>query len=213
LQLSRGDYRTALAIEATRERLYAEVRNGRRDLSGIPRRLDMPVIVICSDNRLVLTKRSPHVHYYPGAWSISVGESIDAKMDVDAAGQLSLRKTAIRALTEFDELNLPKEEVQAVPFKCVSLITEWPYLLVNIITVARLPVNSAFLFDHFVEGEHTRLATVPFDINTCLALVIQGEYTIPDMPTTQGRIIGTARLALLTAMFSEFGFEEVNRRI
>jgi hypothetical protein len=211
LKLCDSDYWTSLAMEEVRDELKREILGGKILLKSLPRRLNIAVVVITADLRLILCRRGgPHqTRYYADTWSL-IGETMDAKEDRNQAGEIRPENTVLRALTEYDELNLPDEVAADAEIRFLAITTNWEYLLADMIALVRLRTKDfAFVRDCWTVGEHTNLGYIPFEIASCLQLITAGHYAPAAAPQMQAPINMWSRTGILAALFSEFSYHRV----
>jgi len=213
IQIGYTDFWTCVAVESSIDRLHEDVKSGRLELFKFPRQLVCHIIVITSDQQLVLCRRTENVRYEKLAWSASFEESIDAEKDLTASCIVDPVMTVRRALGVNEEFGLPEELVESAMIKFIAIGTEWSYFSAPLIALVRLPSTEAGQVQDFFLGahdrEHTEFDTIPFTISDCLELLKRGRHIPKARPNAGSRLHNTSRLRILCAMFAEFGYGAV----
>jgi hypothetical protein len=142
----------------------------------------------------------------------SVGASIDGDIDRDAAGVPSPMSAVARCLKEHDELNLAESDLAGAKVTYLGLATEWAYMYVNLIVLVELRVVADRVLDRALPGEHKDFAVIDFTPEACLALIRRGTFNSRRFPEPNP-IVPASRVALLLALFSRFGRDEIVREI
>jgi hypothetical protein len=211
LKLCASDYWTSLALEDVRGELKRDILEGKLALKSLPRRLNIAIVIVTADLKLVLCRRAgpQQTRYYADTWSV-VGETMDAKEDRDQAGEIRPEKTVLRALTEFDELNLPHDVAEDAEIRFLAMTTNWEYLLADMIALVKLRTKDfRFVRDCWSSGEHTALGYAAFSVDQCLRLIAAGHYAPVATPQLRAPLNGWSRTAILAALFSEFSYHRV----
>jgi hypothetical protein len=215
LSLCASDYWTSLAVENARERLQQDLLDGRLVLKSLPRRLNLAVALVTADLKLVLCRRAgpQQIRYYPHTWSL-IGETMDAKEDRNQGGEIRPEKTVLRALTEFDELDLPRDVVEDAEIRFIAITTNWEYLLADLHALVKLRTKDfRFVQDCWTAGECTALDAIPFSPDSCLQLISAGHHQPSGRPQLSAPLNHWSRASILAALFSEFGYHRVMAEI
>jgi hypothetical protein len=116
-----------------------------------------------------------------------------------------------------EELGIPKRIANDVPMIFVAIGTEWPVLLVNLVAVTRFATAEAGNVSEWWNGrkdhEHTDLDFKDFTLDSGISLVIPGTHQKLGEPDTNAPLHPMARLAMLSALCNEFGYDNVVARI
>lgn len=210
-----SDYLMSLAIHDCVERLQNDIMNGELERSKFPRRLDIVVVPLTSDNKFLLGLRSDEVHYEKKHWSIP-GEQIDADRD-EHLGRVSVSSAIIRTLQEHDELALPPELSGLDLVNCIALATEWHLLLENLIVVVQLKADSVALRHHYQSigplGEHKRFDFIDFSIDRMLSVVTERAHELPGLGWTEAPVNDITRFSILAALFHRYGYYPTLQRV
>jgi TIR domain len=208
----RYDYWTTKAVIKSVARIQQDLLAGRIDLESLARRLDLVVVVVTSDRKLVLARRGEAVDNLGGFWMASIGESVDGDVDRNDAGVPDPTRTVYRCMTEADELNLTIADLDQASVTYLGLATEWAYMYVNLLVLVELRVGFERVIDRASQGEHSRFEVVDFTPDACLPFLRSGafapRYSLPPSP-----LVPASRMALLLSLFSKFGYDEVIGRI
>jgi len=178
-------YRDNVATLASeRDALIAKAISGNIEF---PHSLCMHLVVVTSDDKVLLTKRSDKVAYYPAMWSCSVEEQL-ASQDMDSDKQRAMSRWGDRFLLE--ELGLRNEVYNANNFRILSVFLETDSLNISLCAHVVLNVHSNELgqilrglprtdyeFTDWVLLSHEELLTELFD------------PTRPHHPTTAYRML------------------------
>jgi isopentenyldiphosphate isomerase len=108
----------------------------------------MHMVVVTSDNRLLLTQRSPKVEYYPGTWSASVEEQL-LREDFKNGEQATALNWGKRLLKE--ELGLEPDAYHNDNLRILSVFLESDILNISVCGYAELRINSV-TFDTIIRG-------------------------------------------------------------
>jgi transcriptional regulator with XRE-family HTH domain len=208
----RYDYWTTLAVLNRLPILHQELLDGTLRLRELARRLDLVVVVVTADERLVLARRSNQVDNAQGQWMASVGESLDPSVDTNANGVSDPLIATRRCLGEHDELNLSASDVSGSRLRILGLATEWQYLYVNLIVLVELNVEYERVKDRASEGEHTHFDSLEFSTEACLPLVKYGRHE-GTLSGQSGALVPASRVALLMSLINRFGYDEIVGRI
>jgi hypothetical protein len=206
------DYWTTLAVLASLPRLRQQILSGEIRLRSLGRRMDVLLVVVTADCKVLLARRSKHVDNAKEQWMVSVGESVDGDKDLGQGQAPDPVKTALRCLGENDELNLPRPDVDSAQIQVLGVATEWDWLYANLIMLVRLGVEFGRLEEVFSEGEHTHLEGLEFTVERCLPLVQSGTYA-PRALSRRAPLVPSSRVALLMSLMSCYGYDEVAGRI
>jgi DNA-binding winged helix-turn-helix (wHTH) protein len=213
LRIGQYDYWTTCAVRTSAESLHRDLLTGHVQLDQIARRLDWALVVVTSDDKLVLTKRSDRVDNDQGHWMASVGESVDPAKDVTTDLTVDPRLTLRRCLTEADELNLPARVVGRARTRILGLASEFNLLYVNLIGLVELPIVYDEVVDHFQRrGEHLDIAPIDFNPDSCLQVLRKGHHASDRYPV-HSPLVPVSALGLVFALIHRFGFDEVTHRI
>jgi hypothetical protein len=127
--IPRPQDRTALIDELVRGSLEARFPNG----------LCMEMVVVTRDDRVLLTKRSPKLFYYPNAWSCSLEEQM-RREDLAEGPEKVLTTWAKRALWE--ELALDEEAYDAGNLRVLSVFLQSAVLNISLCVYAPINLDS-----------------------------------------------------------------------
>jgi hypothetical protein len=212
LRVGTTDFWTSVSVEESIERIHEDIRAGKLDWRLFPRQLVCHVVVLSSDDQLMLCRRSDEVRYERLAWSASFEESIDALKDLDHQGNVNPSMTVRRALGVDEELGLPEPIVNSADVTFIALGTEWTYMSTPLIVLVRLPNTSATeIGDYFLaahDREHVDWDAVPFTVEHCIRMLSTETHAPAGRPGARDRWHGTTRFRILCAAFSKFGYPE-----
>jgi hypothetical protein len=205
------DYWTTLAVKKSVPRLQKDLLNGNLRLRDLARRMDLVLVVVTKDLKLVLARRSDNVDNEQGHWMASIGESLDPSTDL-IDGVTNPFEATRRCLHEYDELNLSMTDVANASLTALGIATEWGYLYANLIVLVELEIGFEKVKERMTDGEHTHLEGVNFNIQTCLPLVKQGFYEAKSKGLS-APIVPLSRVALLMSLMSRFKYDNVIKEI
>lgn len=181
-------YRDNVANSAERNGLLEEMIEGSLCVR-FPHSLCMHMVVMTADNKLLITRRSPKVSYYPGAWSCSVEENLAAS-DLRVRRDIRMLTWGLRQLHE--ELGLDEQAIKPAKMRLLSVFVESDCLNVSICAEATLNITAAQL-DVILQGhrrtdwEFTQWAYLEMDRG-----VVMKELTHPSRnyhPTSGYRVV------------------------
>ena len=104
-----------------------------------PHSLCMHVIVVTEDDKVLITKRSPKVIYFPGTWSCSIEEQL-APQDLQESPNRIVLKWFKRLLQE--ELGLGSETYNENNLRILSVFLESDILSISICAHVVLDISS-----------------------------------------------------------------------
>ena len=107
-----------------------------------PHSLCMHVIVVTKDDKVLITKRSPKVIYFPGTWSCSVEEQL-ALQDLQESSSRIVLRWFERLL--YEELGLSSETYSRSNLRILSVFVESDILSISLCAHAVLDINSTEL--------------------------------------------------------------------
>ena len=173
--------------------------------------MDLVLVVVTKDNKLVLARRSDNVDNDQGHWMASVGESLDPSTDL-INGVTNPFEATRRCLHEYDELNLSKKDVANARLTALGIATEWSYLYANLVVLVELEISFAKVKERMTDGEHTHLASIDFNAKACLPLVKLGRYEAKSK-NLSAPIVPLSRVALLMSLMSRFKYDNIIEKI
>src|ERR1041385_1182917 len=216
LTLGHTDYWTNVSVQECRNRLHEDILKGNRDLFTLPRGLDVPMVVMTTNDQIAFCRRADHpvVRNCPLHWDVSIGEGVNADEDIDESGQIHPLCTLKRGL--YEEMGIPNAIASEASIKFVAIATEWPLLLANLFAFVRLPIDSVELRNLWlgkVDQEHIDFDTADLNLDVCLNIVIRGTYQRANIPASKGPLHAVARLGLFAALCSHFSYQTVLERL
>jgi isopentenyldiphosphate isomerase len=114
-----------------------------------PHTLCLHAVVVTKDDKVLITKRSPKVAYFPGTWSCSVEEQLSIEDIRNGTPDTVMLKWFERLLQE--ELGLCSETYNKDNLRILSVFLESDVLNISICGHAILDINSAEL-NRIIEG-------------------------------------------------------------
>lgn len=222
LTLGTTDFKTLLAWEHATiiDRLRADIVAGSPTLRDFQRRLTVHVLVITADKKLLLLRRSrgQEVKWEKGAWSASLEESMDARLDARPDGLIDPFTAVRRSLGKSEELGLSDAQVASADIRLVALGIEWSNLAGVLCAVVRLPTTEARevrdLWDGAHDkGEHRCFDAVDFTFANCLRLLREGRHVPVGRERESDKLHRTAKIRILAALFNEEGYSVVSEKI
>jgi transcriptional regulator with XRE-family HTH domain len=182
-----------------------------RYLPGVYPALPMPVslqgVVLTSDQQVILMRRSEAVAFYPGCWSVSFEETMNAPgLDPrgrERSGDSDFFACARRGIRE--EFGLGPEAIEEI--RILSLNLEYWLLAVAVVAVIRLrvpadEVRRRWLLQAADRDEAAQLSTFTLTLGAALQELGSGRRWHP-----------TARMRLLQMLFHVYGVDEVQRAL
>ena len=112
-----------------------------------PHSFCLHLLVVTSDNHLLLTHRSPKVDYWPNTWSASIEEQLDEK---DLGARDPIESWISRALAE--ELNVEGRATNLSSLRVFSVLLEADIPNIGIDAIAELKIDRATL-DEILNGK------------------------------------------------------------
>jgi hypothetical protein len=174
--------------------------------------MDLVVVVVTVDNKLVLARRSENVDNAQGHWMVSIGESLDPSTDLDKNRVPNPFIATRRCLEEYDELNLSSTDVNGAQLTALGIATEWKYLYANLIVLVQLDVEFGRVKERVTDGEHTHVEGIDFIPEKCLPLIKYGKY-VSKSSKLSAPIVPASRVALLMSLMSYYGYDEIVSQI
>jgi pyrimidine deaminase RibD-like protein len=128
-------YRDQVATDAfEKDRLIEDFLSGSLDC-GFAHGFNLQLVVATSDDRVLLTKRSPKVAFFPNSWSCSLEETLSAS-DVAQGPEATVRTWFARALEE--ELGVSGAAYHVDNLRVLSVFLESDFLNLNLCGYATL---------------------------------------------------------------------------
>lgn len=125
----------AKSQEDRRAAIHNAVVNNKIDFAHT---LSMHIVVVTKDEKVLLTKRSQKVSYYPGAWSCSIEEQV-AEEDIRETSERSFIHWARRAL--YEELGVTDDLYISDNIRVASVFLEADILNIAVCTIIRLDIE------------------------------------------------------------------------
>lgn len=159
--------------------------------AGFPNAFCLHTVVVTSDSKILLTKRSPKVVYYPGTWSGSVEEQMSSE-DVQQGAKSAARHWGCRLIRE--ELGLGDDAFRKDDFRILSVFLESDILNVSLCAYVELLLDADKLDTHLrhaprTDYEFTEWTFIDLDKKTLLSELF--HPTRYYMPTTGYRLLHT----------------------
>lgn len=133
-------YRDNVAtIAAERNPLIEELVRGSLAIQ-CPHAFCMHMVVATKDNKMLLTRRSPKVAYYPGTWSCSVEEQL-ARKDLNDDANAIVSNWGRRLLLE--ELGIEPSMYRAADLRVLSVFLESDCLNISLCACTRVSLDSS----------------------------------------------------------------------
>lgn len=205
------DYMTSLAVLKSIPKLHKELLSGKLSLRKLARRMDLVIVVVTEDNKLVLARRSDIVDNDNGLWMASIGESLDPSTDLINGVPNPLAATR-RCLHEHDELNMLEADIAKARLTVLGIATEWQYLYANLVVLVELDIDFGKVRERATDGEHTHIESVNFTAQACLPIIELGMYE-STTPGLSAPIVPVSRVALLMSLISRFKYDYVINKI
>ncbi len=190
-------YRDNIATNSTEKtKLIDDLVQGSLE-AQFPHSLCMHMIILTSDNRLLLIKRSQKVSYAPGTWSVSIEEQL-AREDFKDGPENVATNWACRLMAE--ELGLDQASYRVDDLRLLSIFLEADILNISICVYTELQIEANKLALKLQAGvrpdyEHTEFNFLDADGKTILKEILA--------PTKQYH--PTAGLRLLYALLKKYG--------
>lgn len=174
------------------------------DTCLIPAPVNVQGIIVTSDRQIILMQRSRSVAVYPGLWSASFEETMNApgvtrKDRPSHSDDGDLFACAIRGVDE--EFAIPADAIESI--KILSLDVEYLVLAVGAIAVIKINLTADEVKRHWMtmardSDEASKFATLSTDLNAVVAKLFSGTVWHP-----------TARMRLIQFLFHTYGVDEV----
>jgi transcriptional regulator with XRE-family HTH domain len=110
--------------------------------ADFPHTLHLQMIVATSDDKILLTERSPKLTYYPGVWSCTVEENLMEK-DFEDGPRCTLLKLTRRLFHE--ELSLDESAYSTDALRLLSVLLESDVLNIGLCGYTKLRIDSKTL--------------------------------------------------------------------
>jgi hypothetical protein len=160
-------------------------------------------VLLTRDKQIILMQRSQSVAFYPGHWSASFEETMNAPgpdpHGVQRAGDSDFFACALRGLEE--EFGLPVDVVEDL--KVLSLNLEYLLLAVGVVSLIKVDleaeaIRTSWLLKAADRNEASTLATVPMDLPTVVKALFGRTLWHP-----------TSRMRLIQTLFHFYGIDQV----
>jgi pyrimidine deaminase RibD-like protein/isopentenyldiphosphate isomerase len=190
-------YRDNVAVlHAERSALIEELVHGTLG-AGFPHAFCMHMVVVTSDTKLLLTRRSPKVAYYPGTWSASVEEQLAAS-DLEAGDEPIVLTWGRRLLLE--ELGLEQASYHTDNLRILSVFVESDILNTSLCAYAELNIDSKTL-DAMIRT-HPR---TDYEFTECRYLPLERKEILSELFRPPHSPHPTTGYRLLRTFFKNFG--------
>jgi transcriptional regulator with XRE-family HTH domain len=171
--------------------------------SLIPAPVSIQCIVLTQDQQIILMQRSHAVAFYPGHWSASFEETMNAPVDSNEKrpqqGDTNFLAGALRGLEE--EFAISVSDVVRV--KVLSLNIEYLTLSSDVITLIELDITAEEMKQNWLlrakhREEASKFALLPADLNAIIDKLFTRTLWHP-----------TSRMRLIQFLFYQYGIDEV----
>ncbi len=179
-----------------------------KGVSQLPAPISLHCIVVTRDKQIITMQRSSWVGFYPGRWSVSCEEMMNApdhEQDEDPtrAADTDFFATARRCL--FTELGIPAEAIEQI--RLLSLNIE--YLTLSATVIALVSVGMAaeevevnWMLRAWHRDEAANFATLSTDLHVVIEALLSKMAWHP-----------TARMRMLQFLFACYGIDAVERAL
>lgn len=174
-----------------------------------PHILCMHMVVVTSDNQVLLTKRSPKVEeaFHPNTWSCSIEEQL-ARKDLSQGPTMVLQQWARRML--FEELGLDTEAYRPDNIRVLSVFLESDIMGVSLCVFTELGIESNKL-DTLLRGLHR----TDYEFTEWSFLEFSPSVLFKEMLHPQpGRVYhSSSGYRMLMALLHRFGVRELTKTL
>lgn len=177
-------------------------------VSRIPAPVSLQCILVTQDRQIVLMQRSLSVAFYPGHWSASFEETMDApsltpKGNTSRTGDGDFFACALRGLEE--EFGISAEAITSI--KVLSLNIEYLVLSAGVVAVIEVnltaeEVKSSWLLKAPDKDEASKFATISSELPAVVEKLFTKTLWHP-----------TSRMRLVQFLFHKYGVDEVTREM
>jgi pyrimidine deaminase RibD-like protein len=190
-------YRDNVAIiPSERNALLEELVRGTLE-ADFPHSFCMHMIVVTSDRKVLLTRRSPKVDYYPGTWSASVEEQL-APTDFEADSKNPVLAWGGRLLLE--ELGLGPDAYHHDNLRILSVFLESDILNTSLCAYAELKIDSATL-EKVIRSQ----SRTDFEFTEWGFLDLQREALLSELFQPTRQYHATSGIRLMQTFLKNFG--------
>lgn len=170
-----------------------------------PHNLCMHMVVVTSDNQVLITKRSPKVEeaFHPNTWSCSIEEQL-ARKDLLQGSTLVLQQWAKRML--FEELGLDTDAYRFDNIRILSVFLESDVLGISVCVFAELSVDSNKL-DSILRG----LRRTDYEFTEWLFLEFSPTTLLKEMIRPNRVYHPSSGYRMLMALLKRFGEREMTK--
>ncbi|MBL7208605.1 MAG: hypothetical protein ISS52_00765 [Dehalococcoidia bacterium] len=189
-------------IAGRREPLIEELIKGSLQVH-FPHAVCMHTVVVTSDSKVLITRRSPKVAWHPNLWSCSIEEQL-ARRDLTAGPNVTIQEWGKRML--FEELGLGSDAYKVDDLKVLSVFLESDVLNISLCAYAGLRLTSAEL-DSILGG----LPRTDYEFNEWAFLEFTPMELLSEMIRPSRLYHPTSGYRMLMAILHHFGMEELKR--
>lgn len=174
----------------------------------IPAPISLQCLLITHDQQIVFMQRSPSVAFYPGHWSASFEETmnapgLDPKGKISRTGDADFFACAIRGLEE--EFGISTEAIKEISI--LSLNIEYLTLSVGVVAVIKVHMTANEVKSHWLlkapdKDEASKFASFSSELSEVIEKLFTNTFWHP-----------TSRMRLIQFLFHTYGVDEVAKAI
>jgi isopentenyldiphosphate isomerase len=178
------------------------------DTRLVPAPVSLQCVIVTKDHQILLMQRASSVAFYPGHWSASFEETMDApglspKGNI-RSGDADFFACAIRGLEE--EFGVAADAVESI--KILSLNLEYLILAVGVVAIINLNLTAQEVKTHWLvkapdKDEASKFATVSVDLSSIVEKLFSRDVLWHP----------TSRMRLIQFLFHIYGVDEVENTI
>jgi pyrimidine deaminase RibD-like protein len=190
-------YHDAIAtVPKIRDTLIKELLQGSLKVN-FPHSLCMQMIVITNDNKILLTKRSPKVFYYPHTWSVSIEENL-SREDLRNHPKRIITRWCKRLLSE--ELGMRETAYYKDRIRVISTFIEADTLNISLCSSVELTLDSQELDTLLSSGSRA-----DYEFTEWFYLDYQQKVLLSELQHPTRNYQPTSGYRLLMALLKQFG--------
>lgn len=155
-----------------------------------PHSLCLHLIVVTSDDHILITRRAPDVEYYPNTWSSSIEENMSPIRDLAPGQSPTLLTLCQKAL--FEELGLGPDAYNPANLRLLSVFLESDILNVSLCAIATLSITCQDLRKLLrgmprIDSEFTAWDFLQYREDELIPEIVDGS--MPYHPTSKFRLL------------------------
>jgi len=171
-----------------------------------PSILCLHMVIITQDERVVVVRRAPTLHYYPGKYAATIEEQLHPKKDFEAVGAdriMSVEAWVRRALEE--EFSLSDHHFAPEDARILSVFLEHTIMNLSLCALVRIKLDASSLRAHLASNLRS-------DYEFDRTLFFSSDEALSEVVSPSLAHHPTSRYRMLMALFNAHGVDWIKAR-